>query len=134
MPIVSSNKALRDMVVAGNDQEFADHLAIRPMMDAASQYRSAQADPARPPFDIVGILQTNPSAIDLAGVGKTDWGTHVPSGKTVLLVDATAYPDVLTLRPKDRMTAPERIGSPDYEIELIDPTSRPRVFILLTRI
>lgn len=133
MPIVSSTSALRDAVVAGNDRDFAEEIAIVPMLET-SQYKSRTPDPDRPAFSVQGILRIEMSSSDLSGPGRDDWATQVPAGMSMLKIDRVAYPASLELRKGDQITAIKRVGEPQFLVEQADPHGRSRLHIILSRL
>lgn len=114
------------------DDLMGETIQVVPMR--SSEY-TANPDPARPPFELVGQLTSRPVDERSIGGDKTAmWTSRLAVGQTAFAVDPGAYPAALTVKTGDQMHATEahREGM-IYQVSEIDRGQKARlVFVLNT--
>lgn len=125
MPVVSSTSALRDLVVAGNDEAFAETVRL--------EFRDgARTDPDRADRDIEAVLRTRDEATSNISGGRVgDWKSEVRAGGAQLFIDQTKYSD-LDIRKGDAIVATTRHGSPRWKVLDTNPRGHTRLVVELT--
>lgn len=124
MPIVSSTNELRDIVVAGNDGEFAEEISLKFLAEG-------KADPTRENTSIVAPLRTNPVHARGFSHGQSDdRSSQIDVQGAVLKVDRTVYPD-LDIRDGDKVRAITRPGQPWFVVKSVDRRHHVRLIVHL---
>lgn len=108
------------------DANFGDTVRVTPMLRGGrdAQYLGRVADPDRPSFECIAILQVK--AGDTSGQARPaneDEALRMPVGDIFLHVDPDTYPDILGVTNGDVVEALDRGGE---RFEVIRPDRRMR--------
>ena len=116
--------AIRDRVVAGNDQFFSEPVRLLFLS-------KGKADPNRQPIEIMAILRTKSERVSsVTGQSSDRWQAKIAAGHGFLAIDRTTYggPDI---RSGDKVCALSRSGQPVFEIQTTDDRSHVRFIAIL---
>jgi len=126
MPIVSGNTQLRDLVIAGNDGDFAERVQLRPKSTI-----TGRADTARDIMEFRAILRTAEEKVHTLGSNQSEgFSTEIRTGGARLFVDVAKF-SAIEFNKSDVIKALERPGEPVFEVLSVDIRSHRRLIVEL---
>lgn len=127
MPIVSGNNELRDLVIAGNDGDFAELVQVHYKDDR-------RPDPSRADVQISAILRTDDPVDKKPDGVKGNWRGRHHVGSAKLVVSFTVLSQIPKIREGD-VVAVFRDGSKQlYEVGPVDARGHVRAVLPLTKL
>ncbi|PZP69063.1 MAG: hypothetical protein DI604_18565 [Delftia acidovorans] len=124
MPVSARFHDLRDKVLAGVDQKFAEPVRL-------SFLKNEATDPDRQQVVIEAVLRVGEGKTTSVGFGSaSSWRTRIVAGKAQLHIDRTTYTGPQP-RQGDKVRALSRHGEPLFEVASVDDRSHTRLVLNL---
>ncbi len=114
---------------AATQAQFGERVIVEPMT-AGGDFIAASPDPARPVFDGAALLDIpRPYSADVSGVDA-----RVAYHDARVEIDRADLPEGWDFRKGDEVTAPDRPGSPRYQVMRVDATDLTHLALMLSPI